>query len=367
MMRQRYIWQNADFPNFVWDAGQLLPLLLEVKHAQGVLLGNLQAVGSESERYAACEVLSQDVLRSSEIEGVRVNAKQVRSSVARRLGIEVKEEFFADRDVEGFVSAMFDATQNCGEALSEERLCGWQAEMFPSAVSGLYEIKTGAYRDDLLGAMQVVSGRVGHEKVFFEAPPAKVLKSEMQKLIDFVNFDGRTDNVIKAAVVHLWFVTLHPFDDGNGRIARILSDMLLSRSEGGSRYYSMSAQICRVRANYYEALEITGQLSLDITDWIVWFLENMLHAIDFSRAEFERSAQKLRFLQKHGTVSMNERQSMFVQRLLDGFEGKVTSSKYAKICACSQDSAGRDLTDLAAKGILRREGSGRSVCYLLGE
>ena len=280
---RKYIWQNSEYPNFTYDKDAILPLLSEVRLKQGILLAKMQRIGFENSRHTVLNVLTEDVIKSSEIEGVSLNVEQVRSSIARRLGLDIGGDIFVERDVQGIVDMMLDATLNFDKTVSEDRLFGWQASMFPAGRSGLYRIKVGAYRDDKNGVMQVVSGAVGHEKVHYEAPPAEILPVEMERLINFINNDTKTDLVIKAGIVHLWFVIIHPFEDGNGRIARALTDLLLARSENSSnRFYSMSSQIKKERKSYYDVLQLTQKDSVDITLWLNWFLRNMITAINDS-------------------------------------------------------------------------------------
>jgi len=364
---EKYIWQNHEYPNFTYDKELILYLLGEVKLKQGLLLGKMETIGFENDKSrVVLNVLTEDVIKSSEIEGLKLNLEQVRSSLAKKLGLDINQDIYVKRDVQGIVDVMFDAIHNYQNELTEDRLFAWQSAMFPSGRSGLYKIKVGAYRDDKAGAMQVVSGAIGHEKVHYEAPPANILKPEMDKLITYINEEKCTDLIIKAGIVHLWFVINHPFEDGNGRIARALTDMLLSRSENSSnRYYSMSSQIKKERKAYYKILEITQKSSLDITEWLKWFLENMIIAIDNADGLFKDVMLKAEFWKNHGTVSMNERQTKVVNKLFDNFEGKLTTTKWAKLCNCSQDTATRDITDLMNKGILLKQGEARATHYTI--
>ena len=362
----KYIWQNPEFPSFTYDKEVVLSLLAQVKLKQGYLLGKMASVGFENNKTTILNVLTEDVIKSSEIEGLKLNEQQVRSSIARRLGLDVGGDVYVERDIEGIVEMMLDATQNFNKELTHERLFGWQSAMFPSGFSGMYIIIAGAYRDDKNGAMQVVSGAVGHEKIHYEAPPAEILMTEMNKLIEFVNTDDGTDMIIKAGIAHLWFVIIHPFEDGNGRIARALTDMLLAKSEKSSnRFYSMSSQIKKVRKSYYDALEITQKSTLDITLWLKWFLENMLCAIDNSEELLQSVWKKTEFWNANKNIVLNERQMKILNMLFDNFEGNLTTSKWAKICSCSQDTATRDIADLVEKGILTKQGEGRSTHYAI--
>lgn len=362
----RYIWQNSEFPNFTYDKDIIMPLLSSVRLKQGILLGKMQSIGFENSQKAKLNILTEDVIKSSEIEGLKLNIEQVRSSIAKRLGLDVGGDIYIERDVQGVVDMMLDATINYDKPISEDRLFGWQSAMFPSGRSGLYRIKVGEYRDDANGKMQVVSGALGHEKVHYEAPNADIVPQEMNKLIDYINNDTGTDLVIKAGIVHLWFVIIHPFEDGNGRIARALTDMLLARSEKTSdRFYSMSSQIKKVRKSYYDILQITQTDSVDITLWLKWFLENLIIAIDNSDELLNDVLKRAEFWEKNKTQTFNERQIKVLTKLLDNFEGNLTAKKWAKICNCSHDTANRDLTDLVNKNILHKQGEARATHYIL--
>ena len=326
----------------------------------------MQRIGFENSRHTVLNVLTEDVIKSSEIEGVSLNVEQVRSSIARRLGLDIGGDIFVERDVQGIVDMMLDATLNFDKTVSEDRLFGWQASMFPAGRSGLYRIKVGAYRDDKNGVMQVVSGAVGHEKVHYEAPPAEILPVEMERLINFINNDTKTDLVIKAGIVHLWFVIIHPFEDGNGRIARALTDLLLARSENSSnRFYSMSSQIKKERKSYYDVLQLTQKDSVDITLWLNWFLRNMITAINDSDDLLNDVLKKAEFWSINKSVPFNERQIKILNKMLNDFEGNLTTQKWAKICNCSHDTANRDITDLINKNILIKQGAARATHYIL--
>lgn len=363
---KKYMWQNPEFPNFTYNKELVLTKLNQVKLKQGYLLGLMKGIEFETNQSAVFNVLTEDVIKSSEIEGYKINQNQVRSSLAKKLGLDSIPQIPVERSVEGIVKMMFDATQNFNTRLSLKRLCDWHLSMFPDNLSGFTRINAGKLRDDRNGAMQVVSGAIGHEKIHYEAPPADRLKSDLKQLIDFINAKDDTDLIIKAAIVHLWFVILHPFEDGNGRIARALTDMLLSRSENSpNRYYSMSSQIKNVRKSYYEVLEITGQTSIDITSWLVWFLENLLRAIENSEKFLQKVYQKKEFQSKYQNTVFNKRQLKILNKLFDNFEGNLTTSKWAKICNCSQDTATRDISDLIKKGVLAKFGEGRATSYYL--
>ena len=363
---KKYIWQSPQFPNFTYDKNLIIPLLSSIRLKQGVLLGKMQSIGFENSQKAKLNVLTEDVIKSSEIEGLKLNVGQVRSSIAKRLGLDIGSDIYVERDVQGVVDMMLDATINYDKPINEDRLFGWQSAMFPSGRSGLYKIRVGAYRDDKNGKMQVVSGALGHERIHYEAPGADIVPQEMKKLIDYINNEANTDLVIKAGLVHLWFVIIHPFEDGNGRIARALTDMLLARSENSSdRFYSMSSQIKKVRKSYYEILQITQSQSMDITPWLKWFLENLSFAIDNSDKLLNDVFKRAEFWEKNKSQVLNDRQIKVLTKLLDNFEGKLTSNKWAKICNCSHDTANRDLTDLVNKNILKKVGEARATHYII--
>lgn len=363
---KKYIWQNSEYPNFTYNKDIIMPLLSSLRLKQGKLLGKMYSIGFENYQNAKLNILSEDVIKSSEIEGLKLNKNQVRSSVAKKLGLNFDDDIYIERDVQGIVDMMSDAVMNFDKPISKERLFSWQASMFPEGRSGLYKIKTGKYRDDKKGKMQVVSGVLGHEEVHYEAPGADVVPYEMKRLIDYINNESDTDLVIKAGIVHLWFVIIHPFEDGNGRIARALADMLLARSENSSdRFYSMSSQIKTVRKSYYKVLEITQSDSVDITLWLKWFLENLAIAIENSETLLSDTLKKAEFWNKNKAQTFNKRQLKVLDKLFDNFEGKLTAKKWAKICNCSHDSANRDLIDLVNKNILQKKGAARGVYYIL--
>jgi Fic family protein len=361
----RYIHELRAWPTFTWDDEKLILSLSEVRHKQGRLLGKLEGLGFQLREEATLETLTQDVIKSSEIEGESLPIDQVRSSIARRLGIEIAGEVTVSRNVEGVVEMMLDATQQYGQPLTEERLFGWHAALFPTGRSGMHKISVGAWRDDAKGPMQVVSGAMGKERVHYQAPQASRLQSEMEKFLNWFNTPSVTDPVLKAAVAHLWFVTIHPFDDGNGRIARAIADMQLARADGSrQRFYSMSAQIQRERNQYYDILESTQKGDLDITTWLLWFLDCLNRAIASSEQNLSGVIRKAKFWEAQQVAILNERQRRMLNKLMDGFEGKLTTSKWAKIAKCSPDTALRDIQDLVEKGILEKEeGGGRSTSY----
>ncbi|WLE96083.1 MAG: Fic family protein [Candidatus Electrothrix communis] len=360
-----YIHEQPDWPHFTWNTEKILTLLTTVRNMQGQVVGRMGALGFELRNQANLEIITQDVLKSTEIEGELLNADQVRSSVARRLGLDISGLVHSDRNVDGVVEMMVDATENFNIPLDKGRLFGWHNALFPSGYSGMYKVLVGRWRDDSSGSMQVVSGPVGKEKVHFEAPAADLLETEMKRFLNWINERQPIDPVLKSAIGHLWFVTLHPFEDGNGRIARAISDMLLARSDNQSyRFYSMSAQIRKEREQYYDILERTQRGKIDITDWLEWFLQCLLHAIEASETVLEKILRKHSFWMRNAAKIKNERQKKLLNRLLDGFKGKLTTSKWAKIAKCSQDTATRDIQDLIDKEILYKlPGGGRSTGY----
>jgi len=359
-----YIYQRKNWTAFKWNNDTLLPLLANVRHLQGRLLGQMESLGFKFQEEALLSTLTLDVLKSNEIEGEVLNKDQVRSSIARRLGLAVSGLVDIPRNVDGVVEMMLDATQHYMKPLTTERVFGWHAALFPTGYSGMYKIEAGKYRS---GDMQVVSGAMGKERVHYEAPKADVLEVEMKRFLNWFNNESETDPVLKAAVAHLWFVTIHPFDDGNGRIARTITDMQLARSDGSpQRFYSMSNQILTERKRYYNLLEQTQRGDGDITAWLEWFLRCLENTLVNSRVILESVLAKAKFWERHSQMSLNDRQRLMLNKLLDDFEGKLTSSKWAKIARCSQDTAIRDIQDLINKGILRKEAEGgRSTNYEL--
>ncbi len=364
-----YIHELPDWPEFRWDPKVLAEPLAAVRHRQGRLIGRMEGLGFDLRSEAALQAMTEEVLKSSEIEGEILDRDQVRSSIARRLGLDIGGLVPADRDVEGVVEMVLDATENYEKVLTDERLFGWHAALFPTGRSGMHRIRVGAWRDDTSGPMRVISGPVGRERVHFEAPRAARVAGDMKAFLAWFNGEGGIDPVLKSGVAHLWFVTIHPFDDGNGRIARAIADMQLARSEQSTqRFYSMSAQIRQERKAYYEILERTQKGDLDITGWLPWFLACLSRAFDRAEDIVAVALKKARSWEKHARDPLNERQRDMLNRLLDGFEGKLTSSKWARIEKCSPDTALRDITDLLQRGILvRGEGGGRSTSYSLAE
>ncbi len=364
-----YIHVLPNWPKFEWNQHGLAKHLAAVRHRQGRLIGRMQALGFPLREEAVLQTLTEDVLKSSEIEGEILDKEQVRSSIARRLGMEAAALPSADRDVEGVVEMMLDATQKYKEKLTRDRLFGWHASLFPAGRSGMRKIVVGAWRYEKSGPMQVVSGALGRERVHYDAPVAARLDAEMQAFLDWFNGADDTDPVLRAALAHLWFVTIHPFEDGNGRIARAIADMSLARSEESpQRFYSMSAQIRIERNAYYDILESTQRGDLDITPWIEWFLGCLDRAFDGAEKTLAVVFKKADFWKKYSAAQINERQRDIVNRLLDGFEGKLTSSKWAAIEKCSPDTALRDIADLVKRGILTKDAGGaRSTSYSLAE
>lgn len=362
-----HIHEQADWPKLHWRSEALTRLLAEVRHRQGRLLGRMQALGFGLQEEAVLRTLTEDVVKSSAIEGQELDPTVVRSSIARRLGMDVGALTPADRDVEGVVEMVLDATRNYDTPLTEERLFGWHASLFPTGRSGMRRITVGGWRNDSDGPMQILSGAVGKERVHFEAPKAPRLEKETTEFLKWFNGGPEVDPVLKAGIAHLWFVTIHPFDDGNGRIARAIADLCIARSEKSSqRFYSMSAQIRRERKEYYDLLEHAQKGGTDVTEWLTWFLECLGRAIDGAATLLESVLTKARFWESIGASPLNERQRLILNQLLDGFDGKLTSSKWAKLTKSSQDTAQRDITDLVQHGILvRSEEGGRSTSYTL--
>ncbi len=362
-----YIWQRPEWPQFQQDTARLAKHLAHTRHIQGKLLGRMAALGFEMRSEAILRTLTEDVVKTSEIEGEFLAPDQVRSSVANRLGLDIGGLPAADRNVDGAVEMVLDATRNYTAPLTEERLFSWHAALFPTGRSGMRRIRVGQWRDDADGPMEVVSGPIGRQRVHYTAPPAERLGAEISRFLEWFEDTQSMEPVLAAGVAHLWFVTIHPFEDGNGRIARTIADMALARSEESpERFYSMSAQIRLERRAYYDMLERTQQGGLDITDWQTWFLECLAHTIENARNTLATVLTKTRFWQAHSSRTLNQRQVKILTRLLDGFEGKLTSSKWATMNRCSQDTANRDIRDLMDRGILvRSQAGGRSTSYEL--
>ncbi|HEY4084247.1 MAG TPA: Fic family protein [Burkholderiaceae bacterium] len=360
-----YIWSAKEWPQWRYDLAALADLLAQVSHAQGLLAGRLHDAGLGSRDQASLAALTDDVLKTSEIEGEQLNAASVRSSIARRLGVDIGALAPVDRHIEGVVDMVLDATGNSTQALNAERLFAWHAALFPTGHNGLTRIRVGAWRDDAAGPMDVVSGPAHRPRVHYRAPPAAQLKRETTRFFKWANAETAEPALIKAGLAHLWFVTLHPFDDGNGRIARAAGDLFLARADRSSqRFYSLSAQIQRERKSYYEILERTQKGTLDVTEWLTWFLRALQRALVQAQQGLDSVLEKSRFWQRWATTPMNGRQVKLLNRVQDGFEGKLTSSKWAAIAKCSADTALRDINELVSLGVLRRaQGGGRSTAY----
>ena len=339
--------------------------LADVRHRQGRLLGRMETLGFDLRRDAVLGTLVEDVVKSSDIEGEKLDAAEVRSSIARRLGMDAGGVAPTDRDVEGVVEMMLDATRRYDRPLTAARLFDWHASLFPTGRSGMRRIAVGRWRGESADPMQVVSGPIGRERVHFEAPPAARVDAEMRAFLDWLEAPAEADPVLRAGLAHLWFVTVHPFEDGNGRIARAVADMALARSEGSAqRFYSMSSQIRAERAAYYDILERTQRGTTDVTDWITWFLACLGRSIDAAGTALASVLTKARFWERAAGLALSGRQRRVLNRLLDGFEGKLTTSKWAKLAKCSQDTALRDITFLVDRGLLSRNpGGGRSTSY----
>ena len=361
-----YVYQNKDWPHFCWKTNEILRTLGELKRAQGFLLGQMKNLGFDIQNQALVHMLTENVIKSSEIEGEIFNREQVRSSVARRLLADTTISKQAiDRHIDGAVEILADATQNYKQPLTHQRLFGWHAALFPTGYSGMYKIDVGQYRTDLNGPMQIVSGHIGLEEIHYEAPKAETLQKEMDILLEYINQQDNDDNFIKAAVSHLWFLTLHPFEDGNGRIARALTEILLSRSDDSNfRFYSMCSQIMKNRQEYYNILENTQKGALDITNWIMWFFQNLIQAIENNDSVLRKVRETALFWDRHRSVNFNDRQRKILQMLLDDFKGNLTTTKWAKICKCSQDTATRDVNKLLENNVLKKEGKARNTRYV---
>jgi Fic family protein len=362
-----YLYQRKDWPRFEWDAESLVPHLSAARYRQGLLLGKMRELGQVAKQQATLAALTEETVQSSAIEGEELNVESVRSSLARHMGLEAAGTRPADRSVEGIVEMMLDATRKYAQPLTEERLFGWHAALFPTGRSGMRKITAGAWRTK---RMQVVSGAEGKEKVHFEAPEAKAVGREMKALLTW--YEAKTpeiESLLKAGLAHLYFVTIHPFDDGNGRIARAITEMSLARLENSEqRFYSMSSQIREERKQYYEILELTQRDGIDVTGWLAWFLECLTRAIDKANNLTEAVLAKEVFWRnlRQRSVGLSERQEKIINRLLDGFQGKLTTEKWAKLAKISHDTALRDIQDLIGKGILKQEdGGGRSTAYVL--
>lgn len=360
-----YIHQQKDWPHLHWDSEAVAAPLIDVRHRQGRLIGRMESLGFKLREEAVLQTLTADVVKSSEIEGEKLDPGAVRSSIARRMGLDIGGLIPSDRHVDGVVEMMLDAIRHYSAPLTRERLFNWHTSLFPSVRTGLTAINIGTWRDDHRGAMQVISGPIGHERVHFEAPPARQIPREMKAFLDWFNRDADLDPVLKAAVAHFWFVTIHPFEDGNGRIARAIADLCLARSEKSrQRFYSMSAQIRLKRKTYYDILERSQKGTTEITPWLAWFLECLGAAIGGAETFLDGILAKARFWERAHGVELNSRQRLVLNRLLDGFEGNLTTSKWAKLTKSSQDTATRDIQDLIQKSLLKRNPEGgRSTSY----
>jgi Fic family protein len=357
-----FIYDYHDWPDFYWDADAISAQLGEVRHRQGKILGQMEALGFPLQKEALLQTLTLDVVKSSEIEGELLNREQVRSSIAQRLGIEIAGTVKAERDVEGVVEMMLDATQRYAEPVTAERLQGWHAALFPTGYSGIHKIKVGGWRD---AEMQVTSGNMGKEIVHFEAPAPRKVPHEMERFLKWMNSEQLLDPVLKAGIAHLWFVTIHPFDDGNGRIARAIADLQLARADKSpQRFYSMSAQIQQERNAYYDMLESTQRSDLDVTQWLSWFLDCLYRSMENTNDTVAKTIARGKFWDIHQKTEFNLRQQKLLQLLLDNFFGNLNVSKYAKITKTSTDTALRDIQDLIQKGILEQQGAGRNTAYV---
>jgi len=361
-----YIHEQKNWPDFIWNNDELFDIITKVSFKQGTLLGKMQSLGFDFRQEALLNNLTEEITKSSEIEGELLNRDEVRSSIARRLNIHNEKPIASSHHIDGVVEIMIDATHNFEIPLTYERLCGWHAALFPTGYSGMYKIKTACYRDDKEGAMQVVSNNRGREIVYYEAPQASLIKAYMDDFFKWVNETNDVNPLIKAAISHLWFITIHPFEDGNGRIARAITEFMLAKAEKSSyRFYSMSAQIQKQKNEYYKILETTQKGTLDVTNWIKWFLETMLQALETSETMVEKIIIKAERWMEFNKFSLDENQKKMINMLFDGFGGNLTSSKWAKICKCSQDTASRSIKQLVEFGILKQQGSGRSTHYVL--
>ena len=361
-----YIYECKNWPNFVWNSGKIANLLAEASFAEGQILGKMQELGFNLQQEALLVNLTEEIIKSSEIEGETLNTEQVRSSIARRLNINNENSINSSHHIDGIVNMMIDATHNFNTPLTLERLYGWHAALFPTGYSGMYKIKVANLRDDHDGPMQVISNKGNREIVYYQAPDAKILPEFMHDFLNWINTDSTENPLIKAAISHLWFITLHPFEDGNGRIARAITDMMLAKAENTAyRFYSMSSQIQKEKNDYYKVLEYTQKGDLDITNWLIWFLRCLLSSINSSQQLIANILQEAKLWQKFNQIPLDENQRKIINMLLDGFEGNLTSSKWAKICKCSQDTAIRSIKYMMDNKILKQIGAGRSTHYVI--
>lgn len=360
-----YIHEKENWTKFTWNEKLVSKKLAETRNLQGRLLGKMESLGFDQQDEAVLNTLTLEIVKSSEIEGEILDLEQVRSSIAKRLGIELAGAIESDRHIDGIVEMMLDATQRYDSPITKERLFGWHSLLFPTGWSNMNKITVADWRKDTTGPMQVVSGAMGKEKVHFEAPNSERIESEMNNLMNWLESESNIDPVLKSAIVHLWFITIHPFEDGNGRITRAITEMLLARSDKSvKRFYSMSSQIREERKQYYKILEKTQKGTSEITDWILWFLECLTNSFESTSVQLSKIFIKAEFWKTNVKTILNERQHKMLNLLLDGFDGKLTTSKWGKICKCSQDTALRDIQDLIKKEILQKENSGgRSTNY----
>ncbi len=363
----RYIHQDSDWPQFDWDTDTMLPLVAQARDLQGRLIGRMESMGFDLRDEAVLETLIVDVVKTSEIEGELLPNDEVRSSVARRLGMDISGLPEVSRDVEGVVEMMLDATQRYNETLNKDRLCGWHAALLPTGRSGMYKITVGDWRKGDKGPMRIVSGAMGKEKVHYVAPDHTQLEDEMNQFISWFNKEQGIEPVIKSAIAHFWFVSIHPFDDGNGRIARAIADSQLAIADRtNQRFYSMSAEIMKSKKEYYNILEFTQKGGMDITAWLVWYFERLISAIESANATLSKVLAKAKFWELHKSTQLNKRQIEMINRLQGNFIGKLNTSKWAKITKVHRDTALRDIQDLVAKDILSDSGEGgRSTNYIL--
>lgn len=365
----KYIWQQKEWPHWTFNLDKLSQLLSQVNLERGRLLGSMQALGFKLAEEASLKVLTSEVVKSSEIEGEQLNQDAVRSSIARRLGINAGGLVPSDKHVDGVVEMVLDATSNHDKPLTEDRLFGWHAALFPTGHSGMYKLTVAAYRNDADGPMQVVSGGIGHEKVHYEAPSATALNVEMAHFLHWFNHEVGLDPVIKAGLAHLWFVTLHPFEDGNGRIGRAVCDMALARADGSAqRFYSLSAQMQHERNDYYNSLEHAQKGMLDVTEWLDWFLGCLLRAVKSANDELKGVVYLATISHLAPGGKLNERQVKILNMMIHGFNGNLTTGKWAKLTHCSTDTALRDVNELVDLGVLLKAGeSKRSAHYVLNK
>lgn len=361
-----YIYELKDWPHFTWQETKISDLLSEVSFLQGKIIGKMVALGFDFQQEAILQNMTDEITKSSEIEGESLNTEQVRSSIARKLNIYSNNMVSSSHHIDGIVEMMIDATHNYKEEITLKRLCGWHAALFPTGYSGMYKIKVGELRDDKDGPMQVVSSDMRRTIVYYEAPSADKLDDYMKYFLHWANNETDINPIIKAAITHLWFITLHPFEDGNGRITRALTDMMLSKAENTPyRFYSMSAQIQKNKKEYYNVLENTQKGSLDITNWLAWFLNCLAESITSSDELVDKIIHKALCWQEYNKTALDKNQQKIINMLLDGFEGNMTSLKWSKICKCSQDTATRSIKYLIENNILEQKGSGRSTHYVL--